>query len=65
MTDTAGDLGVAVTGAGAAGKKTQPGAATEPPPGIIATGDERYNATLIRRVDQHESLAYFWVRFDE
>ena len=36
-----------------------------PPPGIIATDDERYNATLIRRVDQHESLAYFWVRFDE
>ena len=34
-------------------------------PGIIATEDERYNATLIRRVDQHDSLAYFWVRFDE
>ena len=33
-------------------------------PGIIATDDERYNATLINRVDQHESLAYFWVRFD-
>lgn len=63
MTDTAGDLGVAVTGAGATG--TQPGAATEPPPRVIATDDERYNATLVRRVDQHESLAYFWVRFDE
>ena len=33
-------------------------------PGIVATEDERYNATLVRRVDQHESLAYFWVRFD-
>jgi len=30
----------------------------------IATDDERYNATIIDRVDQHESLAYFWVRFD-
>jgi ferredoxin-NADP reductase len=63
MTDIAGDLGVATTGAGAAG--TQLGAAPETPPGIIATDDERYNATLIRREDQHESLAYFWVRFDE
>ena len=32
--------------------------------GAIATDDERYNASLIRRVDQHDSLAYFWVRFD-
>ena len=24
----------------------------------------QYNAALVRRVDQHESLAYFWVRFD-
>jgi ferredoxin--NADP+ reductase len=62
MTDTAGDLEVAVTRAGAAG--TPPDAAPETPPGIIATDDERYNATLVRRVDQHESLAYFWVRFD-
>ena len=31
---------------------------------VIATEDERYNATLIRREDQHESLGYFWVRFD-
>ena len=31
---------------------------------VIATDDERYNASLIKRVDQHESLAYFWVRFD-
>jgi ferredoxin--NADP+ reductase len=63
MTDIASDLGVAATGTGAAG--TQPDAAAETPPGIIATDDERYNATLIRREDQHESLAYFWVRFDE
>lgn len=40
--------------------KEQPTAA----PGVIATDDERYNASLVRRVDQHESLAYFWVRFD-
>jgi ferredoxin--NADP+ reductase len=33
-------------------------------PSVIAADDERYNATLIRRVDQHESLAYFWVKFD-
>lgn len=32
--------------------------------GDIATDDERYNATLVRRDDQHDSLAYFWVRFD-
>jgi ferredoxin--NADP+ reductase len=32
--------------------------------GIVAADDERYNASLIRRVDQHESLAYFWVKFD-
>ncbi len=25
----------------------------------------QYNASLVRRVDQHESLATFWVRFDE
>jgi ferredoxin/flavodoxin---NADP+ reductase len=24
----------------------------------------QYNATLVRRDDQHESLGYFWVRFD-
>ena len=34
------------------------------PSGVIATEDERYNASLVRRVDQHESLGYFWVRFD-
>ena len=38
--------------------------AVDAPPRIIATDDERYNATLVRREDQHESLAYFWVRFD-
>jgi ferredoxin--NADP+ reductase len=34
------------------------------PTGVIATEDERYNATLVRREDQHASLAYFWVKFD-
>lgn len=34
------------------------------PSGVVAPDDERYNATLIQRVDQHESLAYFWVKFD-
>jgi ferredoxin-NADP reductase len=38
--------------------------ATAAPSGVIATDDERYNASLISRVDQHESLAYFWVKFD-
>ena len=33
-------------------------------PGVVAPDDERYNASLVRRVDQHENLAYFWVRFD-
>ena len=37
---------------------------TAVPTGIVATEDERYNAALIERVDQHESLAYFWVKFD-
>jgi len=31
---------------------------------LIAADDERYNARLVRRVDENESLAYFWVRFD-
>ena len=39
-------------------------AAAAEPGGVIATDDERYNATLIQRVDQHESLGYFWVKFD-
>ncbi|MEX1171557.1 MAG: FAD-binding oxidoreductase [Chloroflexota bacterium] len=34
------------------------------PTGVIAADDERYNATLVRREDQHDSLAYFLVRFD-
>lgn len=33
-------------------------------PRVIASDDARYNATLARREDQHDSLAYFWVRFD-
>ena len=66
MTDIAGEPGVAPPrGAPLPRRPAAAGAATEPPPGIIATDDERYNATLIKRVDQHDSLAYFWVRFDE
>ena len=76
MTDLAGDLDAAVAqlsgAAGAAGATSPAGGAGDagsdaapPPPGVIATDDERYNATLVRRVDQHDSLAYFWVRFDE
>jgi ferredoxin-NADP reductase len=34
------------------------------PSGVIATDDERYNAALVSRVDQHDSLGYFWVKFD-
>ena len=30
----------------------------------MAGDDERYNASLVRRVDQHENLGYFWVKFD-
>src|SRR6188768_4447032 len=33
-------------------------------PGVIEPEDERYNASLVRRIDQHEDLAYFWVKFD-
>ena len=63
MTDIAGDPGVAADRAPPPARRSRCRAGT--PPGIIATDDERYNATLIQRVDQHESLAYFWVRFDE
>ncbi|MEK6721135.1 MAG: FAD-binding oxidoreductase [Chloroflexota bacterium] len=35
-----------------------------PASGLIAPDDDRYNASLVQRVDQHDSLAYFWVRFD-
>jgi ferredoxin--NADP+ reductase len=31
----------------------------------IEPDHERYNASLVRRDDETESLAYFWVRFDE
>ena len=31
---------------------------------VIAAQDERYNARLVRREDETESLAYFWVRYD-
>jgi len=58
MTDFAADVALAQAGAA-------PGVQAGEAPGIIAADDERYNATLIRRVDQHDSLAYFWVRFDE
>ena len=34
------------------------------PTGAIIAEDERYNASLIRREDAHESLATFWVKFD-
>ena len=30
----------------------------------IVADDPRYNCSLVRREDQHGSLAYFWVRFD-
>jgi ferredoxin--NADP+ reductase len=58
MTDLAADVAIAPAGPDAAAP------APKTAPGVIATEDERYNATLVRRVDQHESLAYFWVRFD-
>ena len=31
---------------------------------VIDPAAEQYNATLIRRVDENDSLAYFWIRFD-
>src|SRR4026209_440908 len=33
-------------------------------PRVIDPDAPQYNATLVRRGDQHESLAYFWVRMD-
>ena len=33
-------------------------------PRVIAPEHELYNARLVRREDESESLAYFWVRFD-
>lgn len=37
---------------------------TVAPPRVIDPAAEVYNARLIRRADETESLAYFWVRFD-
>ncbi len=34
------------------------------PPRGIDPAAPQYNATLVRRADENESLAYFWVRFD-
>jgi ferredoxin-NADP reductase len=31
---------------------------------VMEAQDEKYNASLVRREDESESLAYFWVRFD-
>ena len=31
---------------------------------VMEANDEKYNASLVRREDESESLAYFWVRFD-
>jgi ferredoxin--NADP+ reductase len=33
-------------------------------PRVIDANAPQYNAALVRREDQHESLAYFWVRMD-
>ena len=33
-------------------------------PGVIEREAPQYNAHLVRREDETESLAYFWVRFD-
>lgn len=32
---------------------------------VIQSDDERYNATLVRRVDLADDLAYFWVKYDD
>jgi ferredoxin-NADP reductase len=34
------------------------------PPRVIEREHEAYNASLVKRVDETESLSYFWVRFD-
>ena len=39
-------------------------AETAAAPRTIDPDAPQYNATLVRREDQHESLAYFWVRMD-
>jgi ferredoxin-NADP reductase len=41
---------------------TEPGIAAAPR--VIEAEHEVYNASLVRREDETESLAYFWVRFD-
>ena len=33
-------------------------------PGVIQRDAPQYNARLVRREDETDSLAYFWVRFD-
>ena len=33
-------------------------------PGVIERDAPQYNARLVRREDENDSLAYFWVRFD-
>lgn len=58
MTDTT-DVTETIDPTAAAAEASAPA-----PAPVIATDDERYNASLVRRIDQHESLAYFWVRFD-
>ena len=41
---------------------TEPSVATAPR--VIEPEHEVYNASLVQRVDETESLGYFWVRFD-
>ena len=41
---------------------TEPGVAS--PPRVIEAENDVYNASLVRREDETESLGYFWVRFD-
>ena len=42
---------------------TEP-AARRPPRRVIQREAPQYNARLVRREDETESLAYFWVEFD-
>jgi len=37
---------------------------TVTPPRAIDPDAPQYNASLVKRDDQHESLGYFWIRFD-
>ena len=39
-------------------------AQTTATPRVIETDAPQYNASLVRRDDQHESLGYFWVKMD-